>query len=376
MRTLRINSRKKLLTQVGVAALLGALAFYLFQTLQSNLERQGIQSGFDFLNAPAGFQIAMSIIPYDEGSSYGRAFVVAILNSFLVSGLGIVCATPLGFLIGFARKSHHFLIRSMSRVYIEIMRNVPLLLQIFFWYFAVLQSLPSPRQSLILGGVVLNIRGLFVPSFQFQEYGLIILALSVTSLLLVIMLCRRESSNRKKILMSLLLIPSVIAHQVLGPVIQLEFPVLKGFNFEGGIQLIPELVALWISLSIYTSAYIAEIVRAGLESVPLGQLEATKTLGLNRLQAMRFVIIPQALRVIIPPLTSQYLNLIKNSSLASAIGYPDLVLIFAGTSLNQTGQAIEVILMTMTFYLCVSLIVSYLMNIYNKRVALLGGVYD
>ena len=293
---------------VGVVALFAML----FSNTLDNLSRRGIQTGFGFLDHQAGFAILSSLIPYSETSSYGRAFLVGLLNTLLVSGLAIVVSTILGFIIGIARLAPNWLVARLAGVYVETIRNVPLLLQIFFWYFAVLRSLPLPRQSISLFGVAfLNNRGLYLPSFD-------------------------------------------------------SVPHLAGLNFQGGFVLIPEFVALLAALSIYTAAYIAEVVRAGVLSVGRGQTEAAYALGLTRGQTLRLVIVPQAMRVIVPPLTNQYLNLTKNSSLAAAIAFPELVSVFAGSVLNQTGQAVVVIGITMAVYLAISLSISLGMNLYNR----------
>ena len=304
---------------------LGVAGFFLWigGNTASNLERQGIASGFDFLGETSGFDMTMSLIPYDESSSYGTAFLASVVNTLLVSIIGVFLATILGFVIGIARLSKNWLLAKLAEAYIEIIRNVPLLLQLFFWYFAVLRALPGPRASLsAFDAIFLNIRGLYVPKPIFENG------------------------------------------------FHWEIPVLSGFNFQGGLVLIPELLSLVFALTIYTASFIAEIVRAGIMAVPKGQSEASLSLGLNRMQTLKLVVIPQALRVIIPPLTSQYLNLTKNSSLAAAIAYPDLVLVFAGTVLMQTGQAVEVILMTMSVYLFISLSISIGMNLYNRKMAL------
>ena len=357
------------------------LFFYAIVTnALNNLEQRGIATGFDFLNQTAGFGIGMSLIDYDETYTYGRTFLVGLLNTALVAGLGIVLATLLGFIMGVARLSKNWLLNRLASVYIEIFRNIPLLLQILFWYFVVLQALPSPRQSLALGeAVFLNVRGLFLPAPLFEPgYQLVVAALAVCFIIAVgIQIWARRKQRQSGVqipawrysLAVLVLLPAVM-YLVTGQPISLEYPELKGFNFRGGIDVMPELFALLIALTIYTAAFIAEIVRSGISAVNHGQTEAAGSLGLKNGHTLRLVIIPQAMRVIVPPLTSQYLNLVKNSSLAMAIGYPDLVSVFAGTTLNQTGQAIEIIAMTMGVYLTISILTSLLMNIYNRKIAL------
>ena len=364
---------------IAIAAVLAA-GWYLFHNTQSNLAQRGITSGFAFLNNSAGFGILQSLIDYTESDTYARVFVVGLLNTLLVSVLGIAIATVIGFVIGVARLSPNWLISRLAAVYIEIFRNIPPLLQIFFWYFAVLRAMPPPRQSHELGETVfLNIRGLYLPSPGAGE-GLwpFLIALAVALVASVMLVrsarARRESSGQRfpvslGVIALLVVLPGIVAAVAGNPFVW-TVPELTGFNFRGGWVVIPELVALTLALSIYTAAFIAEIVRSGIQSVSHGQTEAARSLGLRPTHTLRLVIIPQAMRVIIPPLTSQYLNLVKNSSLAAAIGYPDLVSVFAGTVLNQTGQAIETIAITMSVYLAISLSISLLMNWYNKRIAL------
>jgi general L-amino acid transport system permease protein len=357
-----------------------ALAGYVLHNTLANLEARGIATGFGFLSETAGFGIIQSLIDYSETSSFGRTFLVGLLNTLLVSALGILLATLLGFLIGVARLSGNWLIARLADAYIEIFRNIPLLLQVFFWYFAVLRALPRPRESLSLGeAVFLNLRGLYLPRPLFEPgFELVVAALGVAVVaagLLGFWARRRRARTGHGlptgwIGLALLGGLPTIAFLLAGAPLGWERPALAGFNFRGGITLIPELMALLLALSIYTAAFIAEIVRAGILSVAKGQTEAAAALGLRHGQILRLVVIPQALRVIIPPLTSQYLNLLKNSSLATAIGYPDLVNVFAGTTLNQTGQAVEVIAMTMAVYLTISLAISFAMNWYNARIAL------
>jgi general L-amino acid transport system permease protein len=366
---------------VAVAGVL-LLGYSLLTNLLDNLARLGIASGFGFFDSTAGFGITMSLIPYGETSSYGRAFVVGLLNTLLVSALGIVCATVLGFLIGVARLSRNWLVARLAAVYIETLRNIPLLLQIFFWYFAALSALPLPRRSHALGDIVfLNIRGLYVPA-PVAEPGFGWLALGALAGLVAAALYLRAFRTRRFRIAAAAAIffaatgGSALAAGLLldgGLPLSWETPVLRGFNFRGGWVLIPELVALLLALSLYTAAFIAEVVRAGIEAVPRGQTEAAASLGLTRRQTLTDIVIPQAMRVIIPPLTNQYLNLTKNSSLAAAIAYPELVSVFAGTVLNQTGQAVEVIAITMAVYLAISLTIASTMNVYNRRVTAKGG---
>ncbi|EGQ7814851.1 amino acid ABC transporter permease [Vibrio parahaemolyticus] len=362
---------------------IAALVFFFYTIINNalnNLDARGIATGFGFLNQEAGFGIGLTLIEYNETYSYGRTFIVGLLNTALVSVLGIILATAIGFTMGVARLSTNWLVSRLAAVYIETFRNIPLLLQIFFWYFAVLQALPSARQSLSLGeAIFLNVRGLYFPAPVFNEGSGVVIAAFVIGLIATISISIWARNKQRltgqqtpmgRIGLGLLVGLPLLVYFVSGMPISLEYPELKGFNFKGGISIIPELAALLLALSVYTAAFIAEIVRSGINAVSHGQTEAAMSLGLPRAKTLKLVVIPQALRIIIPPLTSQYLNLTKNSSLAMAIGYPDLVSVFAGTTLNQTGQAIEIIAMTMGVYLALSLLTSALMNLYNRKVAL------
>lgn len=368
------------LIQAVFLGLVVAVGFFLVHNTLQNLESRGISTGFDFLASASGFGILQSLIDYSEASSYGRVFVVGLLNTLLVSALGIVLATLLGFLVGIARLSKNWLVSRLATVYVETFRNIPLLLQIFFWYFVVVNSLPGPRNSFALGDVLfLNRRGLYLPKPEAGPgFGWVWVALAIAVLAWVAIAAygrrRRALTGRGvpvlEIGLLLLLGLLTLAFYLTGGPLSWELPEFRRFNFQGGMVVIPELMALLLALVIYTATFIAEIVRAGIQSVAKGQTEAAMALGLSAGQRLRLIVIPQALRVIIPPLTSQYLNLLKNSSLATAIGYPDLVNVFAGTTLNNTGQAVEVIAMTMAVYLCISLVISVLMNAYNARISL------
>lgn len=368
------------LTQALLVAGIAVVAGCLVSNTVENLQRQGIASGFAFLSSEAGFGILQSLIDYSETSTYGRAFLVGLLNTLLVAVVGIVLATLIGFVMGVARLSSNWLVARLAGVYIEAVRNVPLLLQLFFWYFGVLRALPSPRNSVSLFDTVfLNIRGLYLPAPRAEAGWEWVAAALAGGLLLAAAIAawarrRRLQSGRTFPTVPAVVVaaiaPALLAAWATGFPLRLDYPALKGFNFSGGLVLIPEFVALVLALSIYTGAFIAEIVRAGIMSVSRGQTEAALALGLPRHLTLRLVVIPQALRVIIPPLTSQYLNLTKNSSLAAAIAYPELVSVFAGTVLNQTGQAIEVIAITMGVYLTISLLIAGFMNLYNRRIAL------
>lgn len=369
-----------IVAQVATIVLLLLVVGWLAHNAVVNLAARGIASGFGFLNDPAGFGILFSLIPYQESDTYARVFLIGLLNTLLVSALGIVAATILGFILGVARLSKNALVSALAAVYIETVRNIPPLLQIFFWYFAVLRAMPAPRQSHAwFDAIFLNIRGLYLPR-PIPTDGVVPFLVAVGVALLLWWVIARWAKRRQEATgqpfpvlgsgLGLLFLLPALAWALFGAPFTWEIPELRGFNFVGGWVMIPELVALWLALSIYTSAFIAEIVRAGILAVPHGQTEAAMALGLTGGQRLRLVILPQAMRVIIPPLTSQYLNLTKNSSLAAAIGYPDLVGLFAGTVLNQTGQAIETIALAMAVYLSISVTISLFMNWYNKRMAL------
>lgn len=365
---------------IAVLAVVG-VAIYLIHNTVTNLSNRGITSGFAFLDRSAGFGIVQHLIDYEQGDTYGRVFLVGLLNTLLVSALCIVFASFLGFFLGLARLSENWLLRKLSTIYIETFRNIPPLLQIFFWYFAVLRNLPGPRQAVSAFDLAfLSNRGLYIPAPQTGEGLLAFIAAVVLAVILSVGLFRFNKTHQIKtgqlrrtwpVALGLFIALPLLAHMIFGAALHWDVPELRGFNFRGGMALIPELAALTLALSVYTSAFIAEIIRAGIQSVPHGQHEAARSLGLPHPVTLRQVIIPQALRVIIPPLTSQYLNIVKNSSLAAAIGYPDMVSLFAGTVLNQTGQAIETIAITMSVYLIISLGISLLMNIYNRRIALI-----
>jgi general L-amino acid transport system permease protein len=343
-----------------------------------NLEAQKIASGFDFLDNTAGFGINQSLIAYSETDTYGRVFLVGLLNTLLVAGIGIVLATILGFVVGIARLSPNWLLARIAGGYVELIRNLPLLFQILFWYLAVLGTLPGPRQSLsIFGEIFINNRGIFVPRPIFGAGAEYVLAAFLIAILgsigLRIWASRRQNRTGERFpllwtALAVIIGAPLIVLLALGVPIGFEHPQLRGFNFVGGVRLLPEFAGLLIALTTYTAAFIAEVVRAGVLAVSRGQTEAALALGLRRGLTLRLVVVPQALRVIVPPLTNQYLNLTKNSSLAVAVGYPDLFAVFAGTTLHQTGQAVEIIAITMAIYLVISLITSALMNWYNARI--------
>ena len=364
--------------QILFVAALVWIGYEIVANARANLEAQRITSGFGFLNNTAGFDVSQSLIPYSGSDTYTRVFLVGLLNTLLVSIIGIFFATLLGFLVALGRLSPNWLLSRISGGYVELIRNLPLLFQILFWYLAVLAALPNPRQSIsIFGSFFLSNRGLVVPR-PIADPGLEPFVIAVLVALAAALLLRRyarrqlfESGRLITIwpyVVGLLIGLPLVSALVFGAPVTFEIPVLKGFNFSGGSRLIPEFVALVVALSTYTAAFIAEIVRAGILSVHKGQMEAGASLGLARGSTLRLIVVPQALRVILPPLTNQYLNLTKNSSLAVAIGYPDLFSVFAGTTLSQTGQAIEIIAITMGVYLLISLITSAVMSLYGWRI--------
>jgi general L-amino acid transport system permease protein len=368
--------------QISVLAFVVSLVWYLAGNTIENLTRQGVASGFGFWNHTAGFGINSTLIEYSESSTYGRVFFVGLLNTLLVSIIGIIIATLLGFTIGIARLSPNWLIARMATVYIETIRNIPLLLQIFFWYFGVLRALPSPSQShSLFDAIFINIRGMQVPApIPGEGFWALPFAAGLGILIWILLAWRArrqleltgQTTSVHWIGFSVTIALTALVAMVMGIPLTWNVPELKGFNFKGGITIVPELVALVLALATYTAAFIAEIVRAGILSVDKGQKEAAQAIGLRPGQVLNLVVIPQALRVIIPPLTNQYLNLTKNSSLAAAIAYPDLVQVFAGTALNQIGQAVEVISITIGVYLTLSLSIAMLMNGYNRRMAFKG----
>ena len=344
-----------------------------------NMEQRGIKAGFGFLNRSAGFGIIQSLVSYDETSTYGRAFVVALLNTVLIASIGVVLATVLGFVIGVMRLSSNWLIARVAAIYVETFRNIPLLLQILFWYVAILKPLPAPLDLFQQGesfSFSFNNRGLiFATPLPQAGFSLILwsLLLGVLGAIVWSRYARRRQLQRGDqlpvvwpCLAGIVGLPLAVFF-VLGMPLDFAPPVMARFTYEGGSTVVIEFFALLWALVIYTAAFIAEIVRAGIQGIPFGQSEAAYSLGLKRTQTMKLVTIPQALRIIIPPLTSQYLNLTKNSSLAAAIAYPDLVSVFAGTALSQTGRAIEIMFMTLSVYLSLSLLTSFAMNVYQRR---------
>lgn len=370
-------NNRAIIYQVFALAAIFLFTYFILNNMFINIEKRGINTGFEFLNSEAGFGILQSLIEYQESDTHGRVFIVGLLNTILVSVIGIFFASILGLLIGIGRLSKNWMVSKLSMIYIETFRNIPILLQILFWYNVVLASLPSPRQSFsFFDTIFLNNRGLYIPKPLLESGFLTVIVAFILAVVAVIFLVKWSKKKHNETGEEFPIVWTSIAIIVGAPLLvffisgspaTLEYAALKGFNFRGGWILIPELLALAFALSIYTATYIAEAVRAGIEAVPKGQKEAAHALGLKEHVILKKVVLPQALRVIIPPVINQYLNLVKNSSLATAIGYPELVTIFSGTSLNQVGQAIEIILMTMAVYLTLSIIISLIMNWFNNK---------
>jgi len=374
---------KKILPQFLTLLFIVLIFGFFTMNAQENMDTRGIEFGFGFLKQEASFDIQFSLIDYDGSRSYGRAYLVGLLNTLLVSFIGIVLCTLLGAVVGVARLSPNYLIRKTASFYIEFFRNIPLLLQIFFWYFAALRALPMPEDApQILGSSFMTIKGFYTLAPIWNNFDIFFVAL-IVSLMIIFFFNRfakkkqeEEGKQYPKFLISLgifILIPA--ATFLIGVDLSWSFPELKqlaktSFTFEGGVGIPPELIALTLALTLYTATFIAENVRAGIQGVGKGQKEAAASIGLTPNQVLKLVIMPQALRIIIPPTTNQYLNLTKNSSLAAAIAYPDLVLVFAGTAMMQTGRAIEIVGITMATYLTISLTISLFMNWYNKRIAI------
>lgn len=367
--------------QLALLAVVGFLLYSAADNAITNLRAQKIASGFGFWHNAAGFDINQKLIAFSaSGSTYGQAFWVGLLNTLLVASIGIVLSTFLGFFIGVSRLSSNWVLSKLAMIYVEVIRNLPLLLQLFFWYNAVLKPLPDARNSIALpGSIFLNNRGLIMPNPIFApafQYVVIAFFIAVVLAIGFYTWSKRQQERTGKqfpngtITLALLIGLPLLTYLASGKPLTFDLPQQGRFNLTGGMQIYPEFVALLIGLTTYTAGFIAEVVRAGILAVSRGQSEAAHALGLRAGPTLKLVVIPQAMRVIIPPLTSNYLNLTKNSSLAVAIGYPDLVQVFTGTVLNQTGQAVEVVAITMAVYLTISLVTSFFMNIYNKRMAL------
>lgn len=374
---------KFLLPQVILIILVLSIIFYFSFNASSNLSARGINTGFGFLGNKASFDIQFSLIEFNSSMTYGRAYLVGLLNTILVSVIGILFATILGFIFGILRLSSNPLASGLATTYIEFFRNVSLLLQLFFWYFTVLRLLPQADNSLVFFDTIYaNIKGIYFPEFIWTNLSFLIYGLIFTfiSIYFFNAYARRLRENSGKILpqflisLGILIILPTLVIFMFGVGVEFSHPKLEvkmGIaNYIGGSSIIPEFLALAFALSIYTSTFIAENVRAGILGIDKGQKEAAASIGLTNTQILRLVVIPQALRIIIPPTTNQYLNLTKNSSLAAAIAYPDIVLVFAGTALMQTGRAIEIVTITMLTYLTLSISISIFMNWYNKKVSL------
>ena len=378
-----MNNKFKRLIPQFLTLLLVVLIFGFFTlNAQVNMDNRGIDFGFGFLKQEASFDIQFSLVEYDGLDPYWWAYVAALLNTLLVAVLGIIFCTIIGVIVGVARLSSNYLIRNTAAWYVEFFRNIPLLLQIFFWYYAALRALPLPQDAEPLLGVsYLTIKGFYIPAMIWENLNIFLysILLAIIGIIIVRTYARKLQENEGKqlpvfyISLGLIVILPLLSFLVGGVSLDFEIPVIKqlsitSFTYEGGVGLPPELIALTLALSLYTATFIAECVRAGIQGVGKGQKEAAASIGLNPNQILKLVVMPQALRIIIPPTTNQYLNLTKNSSLAAAIAYPDLVLVFAGTALMQTGKAIEIVSITMLTYLSLSLAIAALMNWYNKKI--------
>ena len=376
--------QNKILPQ-AITLLFIVLIFGFFTiNAQINMENRGIEFGFGFLKQEASFDIQFSLIDYDGSHSYARAYLVGLLNTLLVAFIGIIFSTLLGIVVGVARLSPNYLIKKTAAFYVEFFRNIPLLLQIFFWYFAALRALPMPEDAnLLLGSSFMTIKGFYTPAPVWENFDIFFITL-ILALILIFFVNKyakkkqeEEGKQLPKFLISLGIFVGLplLVFSVGGFDLAFSFPELKqlaktSFTYEGGMGIPPELIALTLALTLYTATFIAENVRAGIQGIGKGQKEAAASIGLTPAQVLKLVIMPQALRIIIPPTTNQYLNLTKNSSLAAAIAYPDLVLVFAGTAMMQTGRAIEIVAITMATYLSISLAISLFMNWYNKSIAI------
>ena len=382
--SLDLKNKKRLIPQfLTLLFIVLGISYFAFNA-QVNMENRGIAFGFGFLTQEASFDIGFSLIEYDGSDSYARAFLVGLLNTLLVSTIGILLATLIGVAVGIGRLSSNYLVAKFSEVYVEVFRNIPLLLQLFFWYFAALRALPLPEEAINFYDIsYLTVKGWYVPKFVWNNFSVFIYSILLTIIVIVFVskYARKQREEYGKHISSfyigsvLLFTIPALSFLIGGVTLEFEIPVLKQmsatiFNFDGGVSIIPELMSLALALSMYTATFIAENVRAGILGINKGQKEAAASIGLNKVQILKLVILPQALRIIIPPTTNQYLNLTKNSSLAAAIAYPDIVLVFAGTALMQTGRAIEIVSITMGTYLVISLSISSFMNWYNKSVAI------
>ena len=380
------NEVRALFIQVVTVVIIFSLFYVMIQNLNENIEARGIVSGFTFLEGRSGFDIlpflGSYIVKFSPNSTNLEVFYVAIINTFVCAGVGIILSTILGLLIGIARLSSNYLISRLSNAYIELFRNIPILLQILFWYNIFLNALPHPKKSIsFLDFIFINNRGFYLPNPIPQDgfiWAIIAFIVGIGSAIYLKRHFKRKQDETGKqtntigYSLALILLFPIVVFLLLGSPLQLDYAILGKFNLKGGLAIVPEFVALTLALSVYTATYIAEAIRSGIEAVDKGQKEAAAAIGLTPIQSLKLVVLPQALRVAIPPTINQYLNLTKNSSLAAAIGYPELMSAFGGTVLNQVGQAIEILTMVMVVYLVISLAISVLLNYVNKKMAIQG----
>ena len=378
------NKKKDLIPQLLTVLFIILVIIYFTINAQNNMGNRGISFGFGFLSQESSFDITFSLIDYDGSHSYARAFLVGLLNTILVSVIGIFFATILGVTVGISRLSQNYLISKAATCYVEIFRNIPLILQIFFWYFAALRALPLTIDSINFYDIsFLNVKGWYVPKFIWTNFSLFFYSIivAIISIIFVSKYAKKQRDEFGKQIPTLYISLAILfglpflTFLIGGVSLSFQIPELHQLSktiyvYKGGVSIIPELISLALALSMYTATFIAENVRAGILGVNKGQKEAAASIGLTKVQILKLVVMPQALRIIIPPTTNQYLNLTKNSSLAAAIAYPDIVLVFAGTALMQTGRAIEIISITMFTYLALSLSISVFMNWYNKKMAI------
>jgi len=377
MRALRNPKVRGMLFQVLTILSLVAFLWYIGANTLDNIEQRGIKTGFSFLNSSAGFDINETPITFSSSDTHGRVFLVGLSNTLIITFFGIIFSTLLGLLIGVLRLSNNWLIKKLAAGYIDIFRNIPILLQILFWYNILISALPSPKQSIdFFGSIFMNNRGLYLPLPEMNLTTILVVSSFVISIIAIFVLNKWANKRQEDtgedfpvilVGLGLLIFVPIIAYFIGGSNFNFDYPALRGFNFTGGKVISPEFLALTFALVIYTATFIAEAIRSGIEAVSKGQKEAASSIGLSSYQALKLVVLPQAIRIAIPPVINQYLNLAKNSSLAAAVGYPEIVTLFAGISLNQTGQAIEILAITMLVYLTISLAVSAVLNWFNHK---------
>ena len=377
MRALRNKKVRGIIFQVLTILGLVAFLWYIGSNTMTNIEQRGIKSGFAFMESTAGFEIDESPIRFSSSDTHARVFLVGLLNTLIITFVGIILSTILGLIIGILRLSNNWLIKKIAAAYIDIFRNIPILLQILFWYNLAMQLLPSPRGSIeFFDSIFINNRGLYLPVADVNMTTIFVISSIIIAILASIFLNiwanRRQEETGESfpvllVALGLFIVLPTIAYFIGGANFNFDYPELKGFNYQGGKVISPEFLVLTFALVIYTASFIAEAVRSGIEAVSKGQKEAAASIGLSSYQALKLVVLPQAIRIAIPPVINQYLNLAKNSSLAAAVGYPELVTVFAGISLNQTGQAIEILAITMLVYLIISLAVSAILNWFNHK---------